>query len=316
MIDRIDTESAVDAMISRGAEVIHEATRFVEQELQSHIIGFVGAFSGGDDSIVATHMANRSCSDCVVFNADTMVGLKPTRDHIEKVIDNQKWTAIIERATTEGPPKKTSTNSEILGNWREGATAYEDFVLNYGFGGPPMHPRMYQRLKERQLMKLRRKLQDGRRGGRLIVISGIRHDESAIRAGYKRAWHDVPKQGITWVNPFYDFTAMDFEAYRQEFGLPRNPVKRLCGISGECCCGTFGSRCERESYRKADPKFAEYLDQLELRVKERFPWGWGESPPNWFQQQKSGQKFMWPMLPDEELPVFQPMCVGCNNGRR
>ncbi len=48
-------------------------------------------------------------------------------------------------------------------------------------------------------MKLRRKLQAGRRGGRLVVISGIRHDESSIRAGYKRAWMDQPKQGTVWL---------------------------------------------------------------------------------------------------------------------
>jgi len=204
----------------------------------------------------------------------------------------------------------------VIGNWRDGETAYEEAVLNHGFGGPPQHPIMYRRLKERQLMKLRRKLQAGKRGGRLIVMSGVRHDESAIRAGYKQAWRDEPKSGVIWVNPFYEFTKLDFEVYRQEFGLVRNPVKRLCGISGECCCGTFGSKDERLAYRQADPEFADYLDALEKRVRERFPWSWGEGPPAWWQEQQRGQGLMFPMLPDEEMPTFQPMCVGCNNGRR
>lgn len=306
-------ESRIDAMIESGTKVLQQAREFVLNDLNTHIIGVVAAFSGGDDSIVSTHFANEVVGDCVTFNADTRTGLKPTRDHIDKMIQHHKWCAEIVPANAEGPPSETEKNAEVIANWIDGETAYEEFVLNHGFGGPAMHPRMYQRLKERPLMALRRKLQAGKRGGRLIVVSGIRQDESSIRAGYKRAWQDVPKQGVTWVNPFYYFTSSDFELYRQEFGLIRNPVKRLCGISGECCCGTFGSKCERDSYRKADPEFARYLDRLEQKVRERFPWGWGEGPPKWWIDAKRGQQFL---CFNEETPEFQPMCVGCNNGKR
>ena len=308
----MDDGKRIEEMIAKGLEVIEEVKRYIELELKTRIIGFVSAFSGGDDSIVVTHFANTTLDECVVFNADTMVGLKPTRDHIEKMILKHKWTAEIVKATSEGPPNLTNVNAEVIDNWREGGTAYEEFVLNHGFGGPAIHPRMYQRLKERQLAKLRRSMQNGIRGGRLVAISGIRHDESAIRAGYKRSWNDCPKQGVTWVNPFYNFTALDFELYRQEFGLTNNPVKRICGISGECCCGTFGNKSERDSYRNVDPVFSDYLDRLEEKVKERFPWGWGESQPKWWADTKRGQKFMC----FEDGPAFQPMCVGCNNGRR
>jgi 3'-phosphoadenosine 5'-phosphosulfate sulfotransferase (PAPS reductase)/FAD synthetase len=312
----MDAEQRVEKMITDGQAILASVIKHVEEELKQPIIGIVAAFSGGNDSIVASHFANQNTKDCCTFNADTMVGLKPAREHIQRVIEKQKWTAEILPATSEGPPGETETNQEVRANWVDGDTAYEEYVLNHGFAGPPMHARMYQRLKERPLMRLRKQLQGGRRGGRLIVISGIRADESSIRAGYKRAWHDVPKQGVTWINPFYYFTAADFELYRQEFGLSRNPVKQLCGISGECCCGTFGSRSERKAYEVADPEFAAYLDTLEARVKQRFPWSWGEGPPDWWTAQKRGQGFLWPMLPDEELPTFQPMCVGCNNGRR
>lgn len=309
-------EQLVDDMLPQGVAIVERAREFITKELNTHIIGTVAAFSGGDDSIVVTHFANGCFNDVATFNADTMIGLKPARDHINAMIAKHEWDGHIYQATAEGPPRKTKTNGDVIANWREGETAYEETVLNHGFGGPPQHPRMYQRLKERNIMKLRRKMQAGKRGGRLLVISGIRHDESSIRAGYKRAWQDVPKQGITWVNPFYDFTAKHFEAYREEFGLTRNPVKRTCGISGECCCGTFGSVMERQRYREVDPDFADYLDRLEVKVRERFPWNWGERPPQWWMDQQKGQSLLWPMLPDEELPTFQPMCVGCNNGRR
>lgn len=308
-------EDRIEKMLADGKKIIDEAIYYVENELKKEIHGIIAAFSGGNDSIVATHFANSNVEDCITFNADTMTGLKPTRDHIARTIQKYGWTAEIIKATSEGPPKENPSNQEFVRNWRDGESAYEEFVLNWGFAGPPMHARMYQRLKERPLMALRRKIKQGARGGRLIVISGIRHDESSIRAGYKRAWHDVPAQGLTWVNPFYNFTAADFELYRQEFGLARNPVKALCGISGECCCGAFGSKCERESYRIADPAFSNYLDALEKKVRERFPWGWGECPPKWWLDQRRGQKFFWDMQ-DIAEQTFQPMCVGCNNGRR
>jgi|SRR6056300_299038 3'-phosphoadenosine 5'-phosphosulfate sulfotransferase (PAPS reductase)/FAD synthetase len=313
-MDIIESGDVVDQMIVDGKKVVDEAVNHVVKELNKPIYGIVAAFSGGDDSIVVTHFANEYLDDCCTFNADTMTGLKPTRDHIDKCIETYKWTSEIIQATAEGMPGESGTESNkfVRDNWREGETAYEEYVLNHGFGGPAMHPRMFQRLKERPLMKLRRKLANGERGGRVIVISGVRHDESAIRAGYKRAWQDVPKQGLTWVNPFYYRTAEDFALYRDEFGLPRNPVKQRCGISGECCCGTFGSKDEREAYKQIDPVFHKYLADLETKVRERFPWGWGNGPPKWFMDKKRGQKFLWEF---EDLK-FQPMCVGCNNGRR
>jgi 3'-phosphoadenosine 5'-phosphosulfate sulfotransferase (PAPS reductase)/FAD synthetase len=307
-------EARVDAMILRGLAVVDEAVSYVRNDLGKEVIAILAGFSGGDDSIVVTHFANTNVPGCVTFNADTMIGLGPTRKHIEEMIKKFSWDARIMQAFAEGPPSETKTNGELLANWIDGATAYEEYVLNHGFGGPPMHPRMYQRLKERPLMRLRRELAGGKKGGRLVVISGVRHDESAIRAGYKRSWQDVPKQGVTWCNPFYDFTAADFQLYRDEFGLPRNPVKRQCGISGECCCGTFGSPAERVAYRQVDPVFADYLDKLEARVRERFPWGWAEGPPTWWIQSKQGQQFLFDDAFD--WPGFQPMCVGCNNGRR
>ena len=319
----MDGEDRVELMVTSGQKVIQDVISYVENELNTHIIGIVGAFSGGDDSIVATHAANAACSSCVVFNADTRIGLGPARTHIDATIAKHNWTAEVKRADPEGPPalNKMKSNARIIDEWTDGETAYEEFVLNHGVPGPAMHPRMYQRLKERQLNKLRNQLRGKKRGGQLSVISGIRHDESSIRAGYKRAWHHVEGTGVVWVNPFYYFTAADFELYRQEFGLGRNPVKRLCGISGECCCGTFANsskqlESERAAYRVADPSFAEYLDKLEQKVRQRFPWHWGEGPPQWWKDEKAGQGFFWPMLPDEDLPTFQPMCVGCNNGRR
>lgn len=307
-------EQVVDEMIAEGKKIVAEAMTYIIRDLGKTVAGMVVGYSGGGDSIVVTHFANDNFPDMCTFNADTCVGLKPVRDHIDNVIKaNPKWTPRILKAHAEGPPKRTPTNDSLLANWRDGETSYEEIVLNHGFAGPAMHGRMYQRLKERPLHRLRQEM--CKRGQRIIVMSGVRHDESAIRAGYKRAWQDVPKTGMTWVNPFYFRSAADFAMYRDEFSLLTSPVKRIVGISGECCCGTFGSRDERNLYRKVDHNFADYLDRLEQRVRERFPWDWGEGPPTWWMQKQAGQKFLFELDP-READQFQPMCTGCNNGRR
>lgn len=294
----------------------------------------VAAYSSGDDSIVSTHFCMTNFPDAFVFNADTMIGLKPARCHLASVCEKLRWNLEVRQAHAEGPPKTTlvprndgsgrkmkvpfdAAAACPAGKWTDGATAYEEFVLNFGFPGKGKHARMYQRLKERPIRRMLRTFRASPVAGRpkVLIVSGIRADESAVRAGYKRAWA-AGYFGDVWINPFYWHTAADFEAYRQEFGLPRNPVKRRCGISGDCCCGTFGDIDERAAYDVADPPFGVYLDSLECRVRANgFPWGWGEHPPEWWireqRDKKSGQLTMF-----NDDPGFEPMCVGCNSGRR
>jgi 3'-phosphoadenosine 5'-phosphosulfate sulfotransferase (PAPS reductase)/FAD synthetase len=307
----IDQEQRIEQMIAAGQQIVKDAILSVT-ESGKKIVARLAAFSGGNDSIVATHFAMSNVPDCIVFNADTMIGLQPARDHIAKCIERYRWPAEIMQATPEGPPSVTENNREIVASWIDGKTAYEERVLNYGFCGKAMHQIMYINLKERPLIRLNRRLKNGVRGGLTMIISGIRHDESSIRAGYKRAWQI--SGSCLWVNPFYYFTAADFAMYRDEFGLPQNPVKKQCGISGECCCGAFGTGAERQAYRQIDPVFSAYLDTLEQRVMQRFPWGWGQCPPKSWMDSKRGQEFLFDS--HEGIQTFQPMCVGCNNGRR
>lgn len=286
----IDTDRIVEGMLDKAEQVVRD----VFAEFDIHAV--VAAYSGGDDSVVSTHWAMERFPDAVVMVADTSVALAPSIAHQKRTVEKFGWDCQRLRADVEGQPKGWAKE------WSDGETPYEEFVLNHGFSGPPQHHRMYQRLKQRAFRKVKPLLGTRKRGSRIMVVSGIRRDESAIRAGYKRAFAEEPSECFVWANPFYHCTAVDFEAYRQEFGLPRNPVKRQVGISGECCCGAFAAPGERECYRKADPEFAAYLDALEQRVKQRFPWGWGEAPPRWYMDQKRGQTMM----------PFMPACVGCH----
>lgn len=313
-----ESEQRIEKMIANGKAVMSEAIAACKP------VAIVAAFSGGNDSIVASHFAIEHY-DAFAFTADTLIGLGPARQHSRDVCKKLGWEHRVIEATPEGPPKKTRRGKPFdqgvlpAGKWTDGATAYEEFCLNHGFPGrgKPQHARMYQRLKERSFRKLLKEFgaTASAKTPKVLFVSGVRSDESSRRAGYRRTWK-AGYFGDVWVNPFYYHTAADFALYRDEFGLPDNPVKRRCGISGECCCGTFGSQDERAAYREIDPAFADYLDELEIRVKANgLPWGWGESPPEWWKDQRKGQGFLFEVA-DQQVSTFQPACVGCHNGRR
>lgn len=298
-----DGEAIVEEMHRKAELVISEVLA------EFNISHVCAAFSGGNDSIVATHWAMNRFPDCVAITADTQIGLSAARQHQADVCAKYGWNREVAQPVIEGPPPTWKGDP-----WRDGTTSYEEFVLNHGFPGPPQHARMYQRLKQRSFRIIKKRLGKRPAKSRILVISGIRADESAIRAGYKRAFMEESTECFVWCNPFYYCTAGDFAVYRDEFGLPPNPVKARCGISGECCCGSFAAVGEREAYRVIEPEFADYLDKLEAKVRERFPWGWGENAPKWYKDAKHGQMFL---IDDafEEQP-FMPACVGCQRKTR
>lgn len=322
----MDGGERVERMIAEGLRIAEQAVA------RWKVVATVGMYSSGDDSIVSTHFAMSYMKGDFAFNADTLVGLAPSRQHLCRVCEMFKWCLKVGKATAEGPPAYMLKDGQRkpfdptlklpAGRWVDGATAYEERVLNWGFPGrgKPQHSRIYRHLKERPIRRMLREFAATASpgGNKVLLVAGIRHDESANRAGFNSPVREG-YFGDVWVNPFYHFTAADFEAYRQEFGLPRNPAKARCGISGECCCGTFANPAERPAYRVLDAPFADYLDDLQSRVNANgFPWGWGESPPAWWvreqREKRSGQKvWLW----DDPVPEhFQPTCVGCMNGKR
>lgn len=310
----------VPTMIKEGRRIVEEA---IEQYQPSVVLA---AFSGGNDSIVSTYFAAQEFGATVV-HCNTGTGLKATREHVHRCVDRFRWEfeELFADECRTGKPGPLDESTLPSGHWEEGDNAYEDFVLNHGFPGPAQHARMFQRLKERPLAAFIRRVRKPRsKEGPVMILSGIRRDESAIRAGYKRAIQREESNPRVWVNPFYWRTSVDFEVYRQEFGLPRNPVKARVGVSGECNCGSFASSNpgELEAIRSVDPGFAAYLDRLSERVKAKgFPWGWGELPPGWWakarKDARNGQTVMFDLYGvDGDEPDFLPMCVGCPMKRR
>ena len=249
-------------------------------ELAKPVRTFVG-FSGGFDSLVTTHWCMNNIPGCEVFHANTGIGIEATRVFVRETCAANGWPLTEIRA------------KEDCGQ------DYDAMVTERGFPGPGHHYKMFQRLKERCVEKLLRDSKRGRHDS-ILLLTGIRQDESDRRAGYHYTLLDW-RGNILWANPFYYKTRQWFRAYIDLHGLKQNPVSEILGMSGECLCGAYAHPGELAKVKIVCPETYERIKALEARVREAgHGWGWEDAPPR--DRHKQTRQ------------MFMPMCVGCEKG--
>ncbi|MCA2216351.1 phosphoadenosine phosphosulfate reductase domain-containing protein [Jidongwangia harbinensis] len=257
----------LDLLISQAHQLLDAAVR---EHITEHRDGkgrgrrhaaTVVLFSGGHDSTVLAHLFRSRATHAV--HANTGIGIEATRQFVRDVC--AAWgLPLIEK---HPPPGST----------------YRELVLADGFPGPAKHWKMYQRLKERGLQTAKNELVRQPHQERIVFLAGRRLAESPRRTA--RAIPELERRkSIVWVSPLRNWTALDLNTYRMRFPeCPRNQVADMLHMSGECLCGAFASRDEREQLA-AWPIAAEAL--ADIRVLEQdaaaagIPeplcrWGWG-----------------------------------------
>lgn len=247
-------------------------------------------FSGGHDSLCSTHKSASVLKEMgiefIVYHGDTTIGIPETQQFVRDVCEYYNWNLEIRK-----PPKKE--------DW------YESIVRENGFPGSTKiaHQFMYRRLKERALRNFITHECKSSPHARenVLLISGVRKSESAIRMGYS---NPVQKQGsAVWGNPIFYWRETKCKAYMGACNLPRNPVKDNICISGECLCGAFAGREEFSEIEHFYPETADRIKNLHEKAKENgFPWPWSMGPTDWNKAHPEGVG---------ELGF--PMCVGCEN---
>jgi 3'-phosphoadenosine 5'-phosphosulfate sulfotransferase (PAPS reductase)/FAD synthetase len=248
------------------------------------IAGWFVGYSGGNDSLATTHWAMTHYPQCKVLHCNTGIGIEATRVHVRNTCKQFGWPLVEIRA------------KEDCGQ------DYDELVMEHGFPGPAHHYKMYQRLKERCIQFLVRRTKRKGSNERVLIISGLRRDESKRRSGYvHREVNEINYQ--RWVNPLFWWTGQDVYDYIQKHNLPRNPVSEVLGMSGECLCGAYAQPGEKALVRLVCPVTATRLDNLEIKVRQAgHNWGWEDAPPPGAimerKELKRGQRFM-------------PFCVGC-----
>lgn len=240
-------------------------------------------FSGGRDSLAVTHWMMSNIRGCEVFHCNTGIGVEATRQFVRDTCKAYGW------------PLHEIRAKEDCGQ------DYDELVRRFGFPSPVGHNMMYRRLKERVIEKMVRDIRakvGGKRIARVLIATGVRHDESVRRMRY--GGKEVSRRGNQlWTSPLYWWSSPDRDKYIAQHGLPINPVSAMLGMSGECLCGAFAHPGELDMVRIVCPATAARIDRLhEECCAKGMTWGWEGRPPR---SRKTAK-------PDIGA---RPLCVGC-----
>lgn len=241
-------------------------------------VAIFALFSGGDGSSAATHWAMNNVPGCQVAHINTGIGIKRTSQHVRDTCVRYGWPLTEIRA------------KEDCGQ------DYDEIVRKYGFPGPAQHRAMYIQLKERAIEELVRRNKVRGTSQKVMLLTGICHDDSERRSGYGGGEITVNKAQL-WVNHMYWRNAGWVYHYLNEVEMPRNPVSCELGMSGECMCGAFSSKGELAIVRRVEPELADRIENLQRAVHNQHPWGWEDRPPR--------------DRDDQTIDMFQPMCRNC-----
>lgn len=288
-------------------EKLEQARQWIEKAIEQHKPAHIfGLYSGGHDSGSVTHFAAAVLGDRMagVVHINTGIGIEQTRQHVRKVCDIYGWDLLEYKATEN--TRADGTPDPII---------YEDLVKRHGFPGAFGHGMMYNRLKERQIRRLCRDYGATPKAP-IMLISGCRKEESTRRMGTTKP---IDPQGrIVWVAPFADMTALDCREYMTMHGVPKNPVKDLIHMSGECLCGAFAHKGELAEIEAWFPDTAREIRRIEREVaKAGFPWGWEDKPPAWWTDRKqaraAGQGDAFEQEWDHEVgSLTEYLCTACH----
>lgn len=235
--------------VEEAAEILREAGRTNNPRYM------IGMFSGGHDSLCATHVASQSPDFSFAAHMNTTIGIEQTRDFVRRVSSERMWNLHEYR-----PP-----------------VSYRDIVLQKGFPGPGAHFYMYVRLKERCVDQMLREL-PRTRGRRVLLVTGVRLSESKRRMGHVQPIKRESSK--VWVAPILNWDNDHKDEYMRLHNLPRNPVVDTLCMSGECLCGAFASPGEIAEIEAAFPEVAAEIHALERDAELAGVHAkWGTRPP-------------------------------------
>lgn len=259
-------------------------------------------FSGGNDSLTTAHLAMQHPfvkEHGVIWHINTGIGIKETNQFAKETAAKYGWKfeewKAVEHVNSKGKPDPQR---------------YDDLVLKHGFPGPAQHSKMYQRLKERQLARGIRnlKLGRGKKAKKVMLISGIRQQESKRRMGWAEAIH---RDGSwVWVNICFNWSKADCTSYHKSNGIECNEVSKLICMSGECTCGAFAKPGEFDLIATCFPEWGDRIIKLQKEVMKKFPWKWEQAPPQWWLKEQRGQMRLPGISLIEDEPML-PMCTSC-----
>ena len=200
----------------------------------------VCCFSGGKDSLVATHYTLSSLDgekvERHVVWVDTTVTIPGVREFVRRVARRYGWPLVELRPEED----------------------FEDYALRFGM------PSMFRRwccyyLKLRPIFRYIKTLE-----GRVGEVVGMRREESRRRRRYPEVWRRP--QGSWVYSPILRWTEEEVEEYMRRNGLPVPPWYGM-GIEETCQCGVFASLRRMREVCRLYPEFFRRFVELERKFR-------------------------------------------------
>lgn len=250
----------------------------------SHVFA---CFSGGHDSLVASHVASRHPRFSGCFHANTGIGIEQSREFVRRTCAESGWR-LVEYAPSD----------------LDGGYTYDELVLEMGFPrGPQSHNRCLFYLKQRAMNRLVREHKENYHD-RIGLVTGIRRQESNRRMNADMSQPCTRDGAKVWINPIIDWSGTDCTRYIERVGLDRNPVVDNLHRSGECLCGALANPKEIRLIEALYPEAAERIHDLERRCEEK-----GLVDCRWARSEAPGQT--WDDLKVEEMEMSDQLCMDC-----
>lgn len=263
----------MSGLIDKSVEILREA---VDRFSPTHIVSMV---SGGKDSAASDQVARElGVKIDFVMHGNTRCGIPETSQFVRDTYGK-------------------------LGEFVEAdaGTNYEDYVLRKGFFGKgrSSHTVAYHILKNGPFEKsLSKHLRKGKRGVRIMLLTGARQEESEHRKQNLKPLMITPSRpNNAWVPITLDWSQDERDSYLASRQTPINPVAKALCRSGECMCGTMQSKAERVEASVLYPSWGRWLDALETEVKSLHGYGWGDAFPK--------------PRDNRQSDLFQHMCSDC-----
>lgn len=200
-------------------------------------------YSGGKDSTTVAQWLSEQGKLAGVISFDTGINTPDWFPFVERTVNERKW------------------NLEVY----KTPASFENLVLKYGFPGPPKHGIFMNYLKGRCVRQFKKQHKGE------ILASGVRSAESARRFANTKEWSNF--EGVKVWAPLFDWTTPQVWEFFNSRGFERSPAYQTLCISGDCLCGAYATKLEREAIRAFYPEVNARLEWLEARTEK--PWGWG-----------------------------------------
>ena len=275
-LTRSQREQRVERLIQMARARFDEAMNVYG--VGKEIVGVCALRSGGGDSETVTHLFRDLITHHVHANTDT--GMEAARQFVRDTAA-AAGVPLIERRPVPGQGYRDLVLGKVMARSRTTGELVQAWPG--GFPGPAAHAVMYQRLKERALMRVPHDFGiSGSQTQRVVFLAGRRRPESKRRAAVP---HHERDGTIVWVSPIAVWHKADLRAYKlMHPDMPTSPVSAALGVSGECGCLANAVAGEPERWRAAfpDDPFIREIAELEALLADRddIPehrkrWGWG-----------------------------------------